>query len=277
MTDSQDPHSPNPETPPSFTALDRAVWALPFEDISAEELDAMDAESALDVDAAWAQLAATFPTPKRALRQPLRVSSYGRRAIRVWRQYPIHSSSIALVAVYLFGVQLDRRYVHPLYYYHAGVAEQVVTLPDHSTAWLAPGAYLSTDRTFIKGPRTVYLFGQARFAVAHDPARPFSVHVLEVRATALGTTFTVASDTTARVMVTVHDGKVVLDMLSPDGTPSRVAVLTAGQVQDVPALTSKFAKIGYMTAQVGIPWREAAQIQAALLRAAATMVPAARK
>ena len=73
-----------------------------------------------------------------------------------------------------------------------------------------------------------------------------------------------ASDTTARVMVTVQDGKAVPDILNPDGTQHRVAVLTAGQVQNVPAFTRWFTKVGYMTAEAGIPWREAAQIQAAL-------------
>ena len=140
-----------------------------------EEPDATDAEPAADVDAAWARLEATFSPPKRVRRRSLRVPFFYRRAIRVWRRHPVLWSSIALVAVWLIGVQVDRRYLHPLFYYHAGATEQVVTLPDHSTVWLAPGAYLGTDRTVLKGPRTVYLFGHAHFAVAHDPARPFSV------------------------------------------------------------------------------------------------------
>ncbi|HXC24610.1 MAG TPA: hypothetical protein VNU46_01760 [Gemmatimonadaceae bacterium] len=67
-------------------------------------------------------------------------------------------------------------------------------------------------------------------------------------------------------MVTMHDGK-----------HRHIAVLTAGQVQDVPALTRWFAKVGYMLAETGVPLREAAKIQAALLRAAASTVPATRK
>ena len=174
------------------------IWALPWEQYLADEEPLLEESERVE-----------SPTVGRTIRRL--THRMGRR----WQ--PVLWSTLALAASILLGLQLHWRALHPRLYYHAGATAQVVTLPDHSTVWLAPGAYLGTSRSFIDGARTVYLFGQARFAVAHNPARPFVVHVLELQATALGTTSTVASDTTARVTVNVHEGKVELDFMGVDG------------------------------------------------------------
>ena len=105
--------------------------------------------------------------------------------------------------------------------------------------------------------------------MAPDPARPFSVRVLGVRATALGTTFTVASDTQPHITVTVIDGKVSMDLLGGDGKMHHLAVLAAGQVQSIPTLAHWFAEAGTVLGKTGIPASEAAPIYDALMRAAA--------
>ncbi|HXC25645.1 MAG TPA: FecR domain-containing protein [Gemmatimonadaceae bacterium] len=287
-----------------------ALWALPWEqDLVDDELSLAEQEAtapqtdapneasveqgnAVDVAAAWARFEALLSARSIAVdatvghtvshfEPPIGTTHAARRPIRrsghrtKWRWRPVLWSTLALAASVLLGVQLRWRALHPHLYYHAGTTARVVTLPDRSTVWLAPGAYIGTSRSFIDGARTVYLFGQARFAVAHDPARPFVVHVLELQATALGTTFTVASDTTARVTVDVHDGKVELDFTGADGKPRRVAMLAGEEVRNVMALTRWFTKVGYLVGQAGVPIDEAARIQAALLRAVAAAAPRA--
>ncbi|HXC24311.1 MAG TPA: FecR family protein [Gemmatimonadaceae bacterium] len=280
----------------ALVASVRTLWALPVFDLMDSRDDADDTHMAAeearseltpsDVEAAWVAFASTLPslTPVTEPPPAVEVSTAPRRFPQIrargpaWlRRHPVLWSSVALVAIWLLGVQLDRRYIRPIFYYHAGATEQVVTLPDHSTVWLAPGTYLGTDRTFTHGTRTLYLFGHARFAVKPDPRHPFIVRLLQVRATALGTDFTMAGDTAARVSVNVTEGKVVLDFMDPDGKRQHVAVLTAGQVRNVPALTRWFTKAGYLLACAGVPFSDAVHIQAALLRAAANLVPDRRR
>jgi ferric-dicitrate binding protein FerR (iron transport regulator) len=289
-----------------------ALWALPWEQyLAAEEPILAEQEAvasqtaaageapveqgtAVDVAAAWARFEAALPARSTAVAGPVRPATlhtdteppadvvhagprqFRRSAYRTkWRWRPVLWSAVALAASVLLGVQLHWRALHPHLYYHAGATGQVVMLPDRSTVWLAPGAYLGTSRSFIDDARTVYLFGQARFAVAHDPAHPFVVRVLELQAKALGTTFTVASDTTARVSVNVHDGTVELDFTGTDGKPRRVAMIAGEQVRNVMALTRWFTKVGYLIGQAGVPIGETPRIQAALLRAAAAAAPRA--
>jgi ferric-dicitrate binding protein FerR (iron transport regulator) len=182
----------------------------------------------------------------------------------------------ALAASLLLGLRVYYCETHPFHYYRAGTVAQRVTLPDSSIAELSPGAYLGTSRSYIDGARTLYLFGEARFHVTPNPRRPFTVQALGVEATALGTTFAIASDTQPHVTVTVQSGKISVILLSANGGRRSLGVLTAGKVQNIPALTQWFAREGYLLASAGVSLHQAAEIQTALLRAAATVATPAR-
>lgn len=67
--------------------------------------------------------------------------------------------------------------------------------------------------------------GEAFFKVAHDPARPFTVHARDASVTALGTAFNVNRLANA-TEITVHEGKVrVVAAAAPD----RPVVIVAGE------------------------------------------------
>lgn len=66
-----------------------------------------------------------------------------------------------------------------------------VALPDGSTVTLAPASSLKYPQAFAGARRTVYLMGEAFFAVFHDERHPFSVYTEQVVTTVLGTSFRV--------------------------------------------------------------------------------------
>jgi transmembrane sensor len=94
--------------------------------------------------------------------------------------------------------------------YSTGTAERrVVTLPDGSTAQLAPESAIDVD--YAAGERKVRLrAGTAFFEVVRDPARPFRVLAGEVETTVLGTAFDVRL-TAEETDVAVRRGAVAVE------------------------------------------------------------------
>ncbi len=86
-------------------------------------------------------------------------------------------------------------------------ASRTVTLDDGSFVKLAAGSRLET--WISRDGRRVGLTGRAFFAVAHDPARPFSVRCDGVEARVLGTRFEI-SDMNGSVRTVVVDGLVAV-------------------------------------------------------------------
>ncbi|HXC25246.1 MAG TPA: FecR domain-containing protein [Gemmatimonadaceae bacterium] len=271
-------------TDPAFAAFAApviALWQLPLPPLPPDP-------DTIDVAAAWERLERRLPplpaptatlSPShphqsdRPVVTPSVTHAIPRHRVRAWfARHPKLATGIAVAALLILGIQVDHHYLRPIFHYRAGTTVQHITLPDSSTADLAPGAYLGTSRSYTHGARTVYLFGQAHFQVVSNPARPFTVQALGVEAAVLGTTFDVASDTQPHVTVNVQSGKVFVTLLTPNGKRRPLGVLTAGQVQNMPALTQWFAREGYILAAAGVSLSEAAHIQAALLRAAATVV-----
>lgn len=100
-------------------------------------------------------------------------------------------------------------------------------LPDGSVVELNAGADIAVD--FSGANRRVKLLrGEALFAVAKDPARPFVVSAGPVDVTAVGTAFTVkhAGDS-IRVLVT--EGRVAVSQLLPDAPPTAPVFVAAGE------------------------------------------------
>ncbi len=88
-------------------------------------------------------------------------------------------------------------------------AAEELTLPDGSTVALKPGSRV--ESAFTREERRVRLVaGDAHFAVAKDPTRPFIVEVGQVAVRAVGTAFTVSASA-ATVEVVVTEGRVRVD------------------------------------------------------------------
>ncbi|GAB4021252.1 FecR family protein [Spirosoma koreense] len=99
---------------------------------------------------------------------------------------------------------------------------QALRLPDHSMVWLAPESRLSYGADFGQQKRTVYLSGEATFAVTSDAKKPFLVHANEVITKVVGTRFTVrAFAAENRVRVHVQSGQVSVYRNGPASVPNR--------------------------------------------------------
>lgn len=84
-----------------------------------------------------------------------------------------------------------------------------ILLNDHSTVALHAHSRLQFKKIFDRHKRDLFLQGTARFSVAKDTARPFTVYAQGIATTAVGTVFTVTANTDSKeVQVKLHKGKV---------------------------------------------------------------------
>lgn len=93
-------------------------------------------------------------------------------------------------------------------------------LSDGSLVLLESGSVLRYKNNFEPGRRWLHLEGEARFQVAKNKKRPFTVVAGNVSTTAVGTIFTVNSNNRhKRITVKLEEGKVLVkDMNHPDNT-----------------------------------------------------------
>jgi transmembrane sensor len=141
----------------------------------------------------------------------------------------------AFAAVGLFGPQIDR--VQPALaatdVRPSEVGALVITparrsLPDGTSIDLRPGAEIRV--AFSAHERFVALLaGEAHFAVAKDPSRPFVVAAAGMRVRAVGTAFSV-DVASARIAVLVTEGTVAVET-----SPPAAAVPAAGSAPPEPA------------------------------------------
>jgi transmembrane sensor len=90
-------------------------------------------------------------------------------------------------------------------------AEQLYRLPDGTEISLADKSELTWQEPFTNNRRDVYLKGMARFKVAKDSAKPFTVLGSKLAVTVLGTVFTVNDFDSARtIVVRLFEGKVMV-------------------------------------------------------------------
>ena len=87
--------------------------------------------------------------------------------------------------------------------------KMTVQLSDSSVVELMPGSELSYPEGFTSDERKVILHGEALFAVARQPHRPFRVITDSLITEVLGTRFTIRSNANEdHILVSLHEGKV---------------------------------------------------------------------
>ncbi len=111
---------------------------------------------------------------------------------------------------------------------------ETVTLADGTELTLAPVSRLRVPVTYNRGARDVELEGEAYFAVTHNAAHPFAVHVGHVTATDVGTSFDVRKySTDSAVQVAITEGRVALAACGHNTTQCATvpsAMLAAGDL-----------------------------------------------
>lgn len=180
-------------------------------------------------------LAADAPAPR-----------WSQRVTNALRAYSLqHAMSFAVAAALaLFGVWFLLKPVH----HETGLGEiRQIQLADGSEVTL--GARSALDVSFSRGERHVALTsGEAFFAVAKNPARPFVVAVGDKQVRVVGTQFEVRQSATD-VRVSVVEG--VVKVTDDDGPHERT--LLAGQ-QVVAAFGGAIPEPGSIRSEIA-PWR----------------------
>ena len=92
---------------------------------------------------------------------------------------------------------------------HKGERMQV-TLSDGSEVWLNAGTKLRYPEKFKRGPREVYMEGEAYFEVTRDVKHPFIVHSGKITTTVLGTSFNIQAYENEDLEIAVLTGKVAV-------------------------------------------------------------------
>ena len=259
------------QTDPRFAALLTSVTTLWQTPLPVPPRDVEAGWAAIQRKAAAARTSAAAIDPRPAQQPQIVPPRASRLPVRRWRSA---RTWLTLAAVFLLGVvglEVVRHQLYPAYYYHSGAVAPNVTLPDGSQVQLAPGSYLGTDHGFPTRSRTVYLFGQAHFTVAHTSAHPFVVTVPGVSTRVLGTVFTLQADTTATVRIAVSQGRVALETADSSGHWHAMQVLTAGEAVQVSRMEAWLGQAGYAIGNAGVPFREAMQFGVTLRRAVIQM------
>ena len=90
----------------------------------------------------------------------------------------------------------------------------LLNLPDGSHVRLFGQSHIRYVEDFTEKARDIELVGRAYFDVASDPKRPFSVLAAGTKTTALGTSFTISTQSRNQaVTVALHTGKVLVSSL----------------------------------------------------------------
>lgn len=165
----------------------------------------------LDVEAALRRVHARMDAPETPV-IPFRASA---RPAAAPRRLPAPWLRAAAAVVLLLGAWFAWQAVRgggstPMAY-STGVGERdSLRLPDGTMVILGPASRLTLGGGYGEKTRDVELRGEALFDVAHDDARPFTVHAGGGWVRDIGTTFSVESDSAAGLRVVVTAGAVAL-------------------------------------------------------------------
>jgi len=131
-----------------------------------------------------------------------------------------------------------------------------VDLPDGSEVWLNHGSRLKYPQKFRKGSREVFLSGEAYFKVKEDPSRPLIVRTSGPYVKVIGTSFNLmAYPDDSFVVMTLEEGKVILNESLPDGSAKRISDLKSG-MQAVFDINSKKYSITNVEIEKFTSWKE---------------------
>ena len=233
---------------------ERPEEAAAFASLHAVTRSVHQAETPIDVDAAWRRAVPQLDAPRAATvtertptdestRRPARVYAFRTRR-SVWHAPALRAAAaIALVAggAALWqarsGDTMGGRAAAAQTFTTAPAQRDSVVLDDGTGVLLGPGSSLRTEAGYGDGARIVHLKGEALFDVRHDDARPFVVHTSDLLIHDLGTTFTVRTMNGAGgvTSIAVTVGAVRIARASP-GADSAV-VLRAGDRASVGAAT----------------------------------------
>jgi ferric-dicitrate binding protein FerR (iron transport regulator) len=126
-------------------------------------------------------------------------------------------------------------------------------LPDGTTVTLNADSQLKFKHRFNETLRTVYLQGEAFFAVADDPERPFQVVSSNQSIKVLGTSFNVSSYVGEPVQTTVVTGKVRLN--TQDTSRPQEQILTENQ-QAIYVSGKVISVVSDITTTDAISWKD---------------------
>lgn len=179
-----------------------------------------------DADAALRRIRQAPVGPARVIRLP---RFYREEPVARWRRVGQWAARVAAVLLIVAGgVWMSTRRLAPVPDAPPPTAEVAtqrgqrasLRLPDGTQVTLGPSSTIRYAIASTRGPRAVYLEGDAYFVVTHDAERPFAVHTARGTATDLGTRFLVhAYPTDSAVDVVVAEGKVSLTARRDPGAP----------------------------------------------------------
>lgn len=134
---------------------------------------------------------------------------------------------------------------------NAGNDIRLMTMTDGSEVWLAPHSSLIYNQQYNDTSRELWLEGEGYFNVKHDPARPFSVHTGQLKTTALGTAFNIATNNRAdgTIAISLLEGKVSV------ATSTFSCILRPGQMVTFNNDTSTFVPVEFNRQEVS-DWRQ---------------------
>ncbi|QEC41214.1 FecR family protein [Pseudobacter ginsenosidimutans] len=117
---------------------------------------------------------------------------------------PVKSLTATEPAIALAPVRYQRRF-------NSTNKTLSLVLEDSSLVQLSPNSELIYPQPFLHDKRSIVLKGEARFDVAKDQARPFTVYAGQLATTALGTVFSISAFEGENIRVHLLSGKVRVD------------------------------------------------------------------
>ncbi|GAB3755555.1 FecR family protein [Spirosoma pomorum] len=124
---------------------------------------------------------------------------------------------------------------------------QRLSLADGSTLTLQPGSQVSYYEPFGKSSRDISMSGDVLYAVAKDPAHPFTVLAEGITTTALGTQFRVNVTNQHRVSVQLLEGRVVVRATPASGLTMTDTYLRPGQELSVDTRSAQLSVTAFQS------------------------------
>jgi transmembrane sensor len=207
-----------------------------------------------DAESALRRIKQTPAGPARVIRLP---RFYHQEPVSPWRRASREAAYAAAVIAVVAGAWVATRYVitapgppPPLLEVATPRGQRAsLRLLDGTQVTLGPASTIQYAVAAARGPRTVFLEGDAYFVVSHDAKRPFTVHTAHGTATDLGTRFGVHAYSSDSVLdVVVAEGKVSLsvrrDSRPPDFPPDSLVL--------VPGNLGRVTAAGRLTVEEGV-------------------------